>query len=198
VEADPALVGQAGDPLGHQYRRGLAKHAWQATGRHERHRRRGGGEWVAAMPQPPAGVELQRPRYCLESITNTPPVPITKWSRLARLPWMARSCRIAQWYWTLTTGKRQMSLASLRRGKLLGLRTCERLEAKSILPLRCTPAQHYVAELLIRCMATASPNPDWSDECQTRLGGDVSAQVALVRPAPYSLATKTSNETYAA
>jgi single-strand DNA-binding protein len=37
VEADPRLVGQAGDPLWPQHRRELAKHAWQAPGWHDRH-----------------------------------------------------------------------------------------------------------------------------------------------------------------
>ena len=48
------------------------------------------------MPQPPGRASWSRPRYCLESITNTPPGPITKWSRLAWLPGRARSCRTAQ------------------------------------------------------------------------------------------------------
>jgi hypothetical protein len=37
VEADPGLVGQAGDPLGPYYRRELTQHAWQASGRQDRH-----------------------------------------------------------------------------------------------------------------------------------------------------------------
>jgi hypothetical protein len=37
VEADPGLAGQDGDPLGSQHCRELAKHAWQAPGRHHRH-----------------------------------------------------------------------------------------------------------------------------------------------------------------
>jgi hypothetical protein len=37
VEADPGLVGQVGDPLEPQHRWELAKHAWQAPGRHDRH-----------------------------------------------------------------------------------------------------------------------------------------------------------------
>jgi hypothetical protein len=52
-----------------------------------------GGQWVAAMPQPPRGVEPEAPSILLESITNTPAGPITKWSMLARLPGTARSCR---------------------------------------------------------------------------------------------------------
>jgi hypothetical protein len=37
VEADPGLAGQPGDPLWPQHCRELAKHAWQAPGRHHRH-----------------------------------------------------------------------------------------------------------------------------------------------------------------
>ena len=37
MEADPGLVGQSGDPLWTQHRRELAKHAWQAPSRHDRH-----------------------------------------------------------------------------------------------------------------------------------------------------------------
>jgi hypothetical protein len=37
MKAEPGLIGQAGDPLGPQHRRELAKHAWQAPGRHHRH-----------------------------------------------------------------------------------------------------------------------------------------------------------------
>jgi hypothetical protein len=37
VEADPGLVSQTGDLLGSQYRRKGPKHAWQASGRHDRH-----------------------------------------------------------------------------------------------------------------------------------------------------------------
>jgi hypothetical protein len=37
MKAEPGLIGQAGDPLGPQYRRELAQHAWQAPGRHHRH-----------------------------------------------------------------------------------------------------------------------------------------------------------------
>jgi hypothetical protein len=36
VERTPGLVGQAGDPLGPQHRREVAKHAGQARGRHHR------------------------------------------------------------------------------------------------------------------------------------------------------------------
>jgi hypothetical protein len=98
AEADSGLVRHGGDLLGPQGRRELAKHAWQAPGRHdrhtlhdhpapwdagamdghdrhhhharvgqdlgglvglERHRPQGRGEGVAAMPEPPGGVELQ-------------------------------------------------------------------------------------------------------------------------------------------
>jgi pimeloyl-ACP methyl ester carboxylesterase len=36
VEADPRLVGQGGHPLGPEYRRKGAQHAWQTLGRHNR------------------------------------------------------------------------------------------------------------------------------------------------------------------
>ena len=70
MEANPGLIGQVDDSLGPEYRRELAKHAWQAPGRNDRHhhlgisqnlgglvglkrhRSEGGGERVAAMPQP--------------------------------------------------------------------------------------------------------------------------------------------------
>jgi hypothetical protein len=34
------------------------------------------------MPQPPGGVELEPASILLESISNTPPGPITKWMLL--------------------------------------------------------------------------------------------------------------------
>jgi hypothetical protein len=37
VEAVPGLSGQVDDSLGPEYRRELAKHAWQTLGRHDRH-----------------------------------------------------------------------------------------------------------------------------------------------------------------
>ena len=37
MEADPGLVGQAGDPLGPEHCRQAAQHAWQAPGRHHWH-----------------------------------------------------------------------------------------------------------------------------------------------------------------
>jgi hypothetical protein len=37
VEANPGPVGQAGDLLGPEHSRQLAKHAWQAPGWHDRH-----------------------------------------------------------------------------------------------------------------------------------------------------------------
>jgi len=44
----------------------------------EVHRAQRGGERVAAMPQPPRPIELEAAAICLESITNTPPGPITR------------------------------------------------------------------------------------------------------------------------
>ena len=138
VEADSGLLGQVGDPFGPEHRRELAKHAWQAPGRHHRHpvgdhlgpgdlgamdrhdrhhhrdarvgqdpaawsasndtarrmRARGSGHVTAA----PDGSSWRRPEYCLESITNTQPRPIIRWSRLAQLPESARSCRTTHPY----------------------------------------------------------------------------------------------------
>ena len=37
MEANPGLIGQVDDSLGPEYRRELAKHAWQAPGWHDRH-----------------------------------------------------------------------------------------------------------------------------------------------------------------
>jgi hypothetical protein len=61
----------------------------------EGHRAQGGGEWAAAMPQPPAGVEPKSAAVLLGLDHEHPTGPITRWSRLARLPWTARSCRTA-------------------------------------------------------------------------------------------------------
>jgi hypothetical protein len=43
------------------------------------------GEEVAAVPQQPARVQPQPPRYCLLSTTTTSPGPITKPARLDRV-----------------------------------------------------------------------------------------------------------------
>ena len=37
AETDSGLVGHGGDPFGREHRRELAKHAWQAPGRHHRY-----------------------------------------------------------------------------------------------------------------------------------------------------------------
>ena len=37
MEANPDLIGQVDDSLRPEYRRELAKHAWQTPGRHDRH-----------------------------------------------------------------------------------------------------------------------------------------------------------------
>jgi len=37
MKANPGLIGQVDDSLGPEYRRELAKHAWQTLGRHDRH-----------------------------------------------------------------------------------------------------------------------------------------------------------------
>ena len=37
AEANSGLTGNRGDPFGPQYRRELAKHAWQTPGRHHRY-----------------------------------------------------------------------------------------------------------------------------------------------------------------
>jgi len=42
------------------------------------------------VPQPPGPVELEAARYCLESITKTPPGPITRWMLLI-CEWDSRS-----------------------------------------------------------------------------------------------------------
>ena len=77
MEADPGLVGQAGDPLGSQDRWEGAQHAWQPSGRQDRHaagdylapgdlgtmddqNRYHGHAWVGQDPGGPVGFERHR------------------------------------------------------------------------------------------------------------------------------------------
>src|SRR5829696_710289 len=66
--------------------------AWSAS--NDTVRRVGASGWRPCHSRPDKS-SWRRPRYCLESMTNTPPGPIAKWSRLARLPGAARSCSTA-------------------------------------------------------------------------------------------------------
>jgi len=69
--------------------------AWSASNDTARRMRARGSGHVTAAPD---GSSWRRPEYCLESITNTPPWPIIRWSRLAQLPRSARSRRTTHPY----------------------------------------------------------------------------------------------------